>query len=144
MRLLPHRGGGHAGPPHHEHPGNPADPVAGRVRHRGLRGPVRQRGHQPPAADALVPQADGEVRDAARRRRGRALRAAVRGHADLRGRGHAVLRAGVAQAQVLHQVRRRGHVRPVLGVPGGHRPVRREEAGEMAERAEGPAGDGRR
>lgn len=142
VRVLPHRGGRHASPPHHEHPGHPADVVAGRVRHRGLRGPLWQRDHQPPPADSLVPQTDGKVRHAARGRRGRALRAAVRDHADFRGRHDAILRACVSQAQVFYQVWRRGHVRPVLGVPGGHRSIRLEEERKVAERAARPAGDG--
>lgn len=91
VRVLPHRGSRYAGPPHHEHPGNPADPVVGGVWHRGLRRPVWQRDHQPPAAGTLVPQADGTLRHAAGGRRGRPVRAAVRGDANLCGRHNAVL-----------------------------------------------------
>lgn len=140
--VLPHRGTRHAGPPHHEHPGNPADPVAGGVGHRGLRRPLRQRDHQPAAADALVPETDGELRDQLGPRRGPSLRAALRRDANLRGRSNAVLRADLPEAQVLHQVRRRGHVRAVVGLHGGHRAVCRAQGQAVEQAAKGAAPSG--
>lgn len=91
MRVLPHRGTCYASPPHHEHPGNPSDPVAGGVGHRVLRRPLWQRDHQPPPAGTLVPQTDGPLRDLAGGRRGRPVRAAVCDDENLRGRHNAVL-----------------------------------------------------
>lgn len=136
--VLPYRGTSYAGPPHHEHPGNPVDPLVGGVWHRVVRGALWQWNHQPSLAGALVPQADWTLRDSAGGRCGRPVCAAVCGDANLRGRHNAVLWADLPQAEILYQVWRSGHVRPFLGLYGRHCSICHPEEQKLAQTPERP------
>lgn len=118
--VFPHWGSGDVGPPHHEHPWNPAGTGTWRVGHRDLRCPLRQRDHQPALAGPLVPQAHGPLWQFSWRCGGPALHSSVCLCEDRCWQQNAVLWINLSKAIADSESLWGGYLHSLLDLHGGH------------------------